>query len=79
MGQVAYSIETASKTTETGKTTIYDAIAEGELPAKKLGRRTLILAKDLEKWLENLPDFESTKNSRSVVEPAPEITPSKNA
>ena len=70
MERVAYSVEAASKATDTGKTTLYDAINEGELQAKKLGRRTLILAKDLDQWLENLPEFKSAKNSEAEFDEA---------
>jgi hypothetical protein len=34
---------------------IYQEIQTGRLRARKLGRRTLILAADLSAWLANLP------------------------
>jgi excisionase family DNA binding protein len=34
---------------------IYQEIQAGRLRARKLGRRTLILAADLSAWLANLP------------------------
>jgi excisionase family DNA binding protein len=77
MGQVAYSVKGAGRATATGTTTLYDAINEGQLKAKKLGRRTIILAADLERWLDNLPDFQAARNPRNTVEAANETTQSK--
>lgn len=79
MTRIAFSVKEAGKATDTGTTTLYDAINEGELKAKKLGRRTIILAVDLEKWLENLPDFQSSRNPQNSVEAVTETTQSKHA
>jgi excisionase family DNA binding protein len=38
-----------------GRTTAYEAIADGRLKARKLGRRTLVLADDLRDFLRTLP------------------------
>lgn len=38
-----------------GRSAIYQAISEGSLLARKRGRRTLILAADLESWVQKLP------------------------
>jgi excisionase family DNA binding protein len=38
-----------------GRDKLYCLIREGRLPARKLGRKTLILATDLEAFLEALP------------------------
>ncbi|APH74809.1 hypothetical protein BSQ44_24055 [Aquibium oceanicum] len=42
-----------------GRTKIYEAIGEGLLPARKCGRRTLILADDFKAYLASLPLVEA--------------------
>jgi len=39
-----------------GRSKAYEEIAEGRLKIRKLGRKTLILRKDAEEWLESLPE-----------------------
>jgi len=56
--RLAYSIEEATEAANTCKTALYEALGSGELPARKRGRRTLILADDLRAWLEKLPPLE---------------------
>jgi excisionase family DNA binding protein len=38
-----------------GRTKIYEAIADGRLTARKLGKRTLVLRGDLQAFLSSLP------------------------
>ena len=52
---LAYTIAQAAEAAATGKTALYEALGPGELSARKRGRRTLILAADLHRWLEKLP------------------------
>lgn len=56
MEQLTYSIPDVSVRTGLGKTTVYKAISEGRLKARKLGNRTLILASELDKFLNSLPE-----------------------
>jgi excisionase family DNA binding protein len=54
-GVIAVSVETASKIANIGRTKLYALIGDGALPARKCGRRTLILVSDLQALLHNLP------------------------
>jgi excisionase family DNA binding protein len=55
----AYTIPEVVRITGTSRTTIYAEIGADRLRAVKLGRRTLILAEDLQRWLEALPSMSS--------------------
>jgi excisionase family DNA binding protein len=53
--KMAFSILEVSELTSLGRTAIFAEIKAGRLVARKQGRRTLILATDLEGWLRALP------------------------
>lgn len=55
--QLSFSIKEACSLTGVGQTKLYEAINQGLLPAKKYGRRTIILKNDLEEFLSNLESF----------------------
>ena len=59
---LSFSIEEACKITGLGRTKLYEAINKGLLPAKKYGKRTVILRHDLEGFLENLKNYQIQKN-----------------
>lgn len=59
--KLSLSIKEACTFTGIGQTKIYEAINEGLLPAKKYGRRTLILQSDLESFLRNLENYSEEK------------------
>ena len=52
---LVHSIAEACEATDTGRTALYEAIKSGALRAIKRGRRTLILADDLSRWVQSLP------------------------
>jgi excisionase family DNA binding protein len=54
---LAYSVTDACTVAGTGRTVLYEAIRSGRLAARKRGRRTLILAEDLRRWVESLPSL----------------------
>jgi excisionase family DNA binding protein len=49
------SLPQACKVAGLGRTTVYQAIAEGQLVARKVGKRTIILRQDLHRFLAALP------------------------
>ena len=57
--KLAYSIPEAMEAADAGRTTIYQAIREGALVARKRGKRTIILAEDLKAWLHSLKPLKS--------------------
>jgi excisionase family DNA binding protein len=52
---LAHTINDACRVSGLGRTTLYAALKTGALSARKCGRRTLILAADLERFLDGLP------------------------
>jgi excisionase family DNA binding protein len=57
--RLAYSVSAAATVAALGRSTVYAAIRRGELTARKSGRRTVILAADLEAWLQALPQIKT--------------------
>lgn len=60
----AYTVIEAMKLAGVGRTSLYSAIARGQLPARKMGSRTLIMSNDLEAWLNSLPALKPSKAKR---------------
>ena len=58
---IALSIREAVAVANVGRSSIYEAIAAGRLPARKLGKRTLILHDDLAAWLDSLPHLKPSR------------------
>jgi len=52
---VAYTIAETCALARAGRTAVYEAIASGDLVARKRGRKTIILFDDLQRWLNSLP------------------------
>jgi excisionase family DNA binding protein len=63
---LAYSIKEACAACRVGRTTLYAAIARGDLKTKKIGRRTLIGSQDLRSWLESCT-ADVASNTKEVI------------
>jgi excisionase family DNA binding protein len=60
--KLALSIDETSRRTGICRDVIYRAIREGDLPARKCGRRTLILQTELHDYLHALPRAASSNS-----------------
>ena len=63
MDKRAYGIPDVVKETSFGRTRIYEEMRAGRLRAVKLGRRTVVLATDLDAWLRNLAERQPAQQS----------------
>jgi predicted DNA-binding transcriptional regulator AlpA len=54
---LAYSVADSAKRTNLSRAEMYNRINAGDIPAKKLGRRTIILHQDLQDYLSRLPAY----------------------
>ncbi|MAQ70726.1 MAG: hypothetical protein CL565_00885 [Alphaproteobacteria bacterium] len=57
--KLSLTLDEACTAISCGKTKIYEFLDTGKLPAKKLGRRTIILKSDLEKFLSTLDAYKA--------------------
>lgn len=68
---LALTIAEASARSGIGRTAIYELINSGQLPARKRGRRTLILAEDLQRCVRSLPFITLKPNIQTSNERRP--------
>jgi excisionase family DNA binding protein len=59
---LAYNIAEACSVARAGRTSLYEAIRSGALRAVKRGRRTLVLAEDLRRYLQGLPAVQAKQD-----------------
>lgn len=55
MERIAFGIADAAKAAGICRTLLYEAISDGRLVARKIGRRTLITCDELERFIGALP------------------------
>ena len=56
--KLAHSVDELAVLAGCGRDKLYQAIREGQLRARKFGRRTLITAEDAHRFLDSLPRLE---------------------
>jgi excisionase family DNA binding protein len=56
--KMAFSVDEAAVRAGLGRDRIYDAIRNGDLVARKFGRRTLVTAEALQRFLNGLPPLQ---------------------
>ncbi len=57
----AHSVMSAAQQFDASVPFVRNEIRDGNLKAKKIGRKVVILDADLQSYLENQPDYKSTK------------------
>lgn len=65
---LAYTVTEACAAARISRTSLYKAIAEGKLIARKRGRRTVILASDLRSFSETLPIIQPRNRTQQAGE-----------
>lgn len=63
--QLSYTIDEACALIGVGRTKLYEVLDSGKLPARKWGKRTLILRNDLEKFVSNLDAYKADKETHN--------------
>lgn len=71
----ALTISEAVQLSGLGRTTLYQLSAAGKLPFKKCGARTIVLAEDLKRVLQALPDAPIHNERGYRKRPTPPLAP----
>lgn len=58
MDQLLYTVSQCCHMAAIGRTKFYELVANGEIPVRKIGKKTLVAAVDLQRWAEQLPTLE---------------------
>ena len=66
-GKLAYGIKEVGRVINTGQSTVYEYMKDGRIRAVKHGRRTLILAEDLQRYLNSLPAIPARRTDAGFV------------
>ncbi|WP_439394960.1 helix-turn-helix domain-containing protein [Bradyrhizobium sp. PMVTL-01] len=68
MDQLLYTIPECCRLAAIGRTKFYELIAKGEIPIRKIGKKSVVAAADLRRWAARLPVMEATKIGRGESE-----------
>ena len=73
MDQLLYTIPQCCRLAAIGRTKFYELVASGEIPIRKVGKKTLVAAADLKRWAVRLPAV--AVNLRTDVKAGPREVP----
>jgi excisionase family DNA binding protein len=59
MDQLLYTISQCCRMAAIGRTKFYQLVGSGEIPIRKVGKKTLVAATDLKRWAEQLPEIKT--------------------
>jgi excisionase family DNA binding protein len=65
MDQLLYTISQCCRLAAIGRTKFYELVANGDIPVRKVGKKTLVAAADLKRWAEQLPAIETKSADRT--------------
>jgi excisionase family DNA binding protein len=67
MDQLLYTIAQCCQLAAIGRTKFYQLAAKGEIPIRKVGKKSLVAATDLKRWADRLPAIAVKPTDRSGV------------
>lgn len=62
-----YTISETCRLLSVGRTKLYELIGRGEIPIRKLGKKTLVSAADLKRWADQLPAIAAKTTDRTEL------------
>jgi len=63
MDQLLLTVPQCCQMAAIGRTKFYELVASGEIPVRKIGKKTLVAASDLQDWVERLPALQTKGSS----------------
>jgi excisionase family DNA binding protein len=70
MDQLLYTINQCCRLAAVGRTKFYELVSNGEIPVRKVGKKTLVAAADLQRWAERLPTIEAKTADKTDLQTA---------
>jgi excisionase family DNA binding protein len=65
--QLLYTIPECCRLAAIGRTKFYQLVASGEIPIRKVGKKSLVAAADLKRWADRLPAIAVKPTDRTEV------------
>jgi excisionase family DNA binding protein len=75
MDQLLLTIPECCSLAAIGRTKFYELVACGEIPVRKIGKKSLVAAADLKRWADRLPAIAVKPTDRMDVKAGPREAP----